>query len=469
MGVPKMERREFDLNMERVLEHWTLAHAVREVIANALDEQALTNTRMPEIERVGHNRWRVRDFGRGLRYDHLTQKENAEKLSHPDRVIGKFGGGLKDALATFHRRAVVVTVRSRHSDISIATAQKHGFSDIKTLHAVIKQPRDPLFVGTEFVLDGISDKDIDEAKSFFMLYSDEHVLEKTRYGDILKRKKGSARVYANGLCVATEDNFLFSYNITSTTAPLRRALNRERTNVGRAAYSDRVKALLLETTQDEVAHALVSDLTRLQTGNGHDELAWSDVAVHACRIMNASRRVVFVTASELQFNHSMTDRARKDNYLIVVVPGSIATKLSTVPDVAGNPIMNLSEYGRQYNESFKYRFVDPKALSQREQAVFAYTRRIISLVSSVPDQAPKVLISETMRVDGVGQEVVGRCEEGRIVIKRNQLQDLATYAGALLHELTHAISGEGDISLGFEQALTLNLGRTGTVAVGARP
>ena len=36
--------REFDLNIERVLENWTVAHALREVIANALDEQALTNT-----------------------------------------------------------------------------------------------------------------------------------------------------------------------------------------------------------------------------------------------------------------------------------------------------------------------------------------------------------------------------------------------------------------------------------------
>jgi hypothetical protein len=36
--------REFDLNIERVLENWTVAHALREVIANALDEQALTGT-----------------------------------------------------------------------------------------------------------------------------------------------------------------------------------------------------------------------------------------------------------------------------------------------------------------------------------------------------------------------------------------------------------------------------------------
>ena len=37
--------REFDLNIERVLENWTVAHALREVIANALDQQALTETR----------------------------------------------------------------------------------------------------------------------------------------------------------------------------------------------------------------------------------------------------------------------------------------------------------------------------------------------------------------------------------------------------------------------------------------
>ena len=50
IAVPEVSvMREFDLNIERVLENWTVAHALREVIANALDEQALTETRDPEI------------------------------------------------------------------------------------------------------------------------------------------------------------------------------------------------------------------------------------------------------------------------------------------------------------------------------------------------------------------------------------------------------------------------------------
>src|SRR5438046_10284752 len=86
----------FDLNIERVLEHWTVAHAVREIIANALDEQILSGTEAPSISKDASGDWHVRDHGRGLRYEHLTQNENKEKLSRSAEVIGKFGVELKD-------------------------------------------------------------------------------------------------------------------------------------------------------------------------------------------------------------------------------------------------------------------------------------------------------------------------------------------------------------------------------------
>jgi hypothetical protein len=140
--------REFDLNIERMLENWTVAHALREVIANALDEQALTGTREPQIFRDAEGRWHIRDWGRGLRYEHLTQNENKEKLAHPDQVAGKFGVGLKDALATFDRHRVTVVIKSRYGDITTAKQAKHGFTDIRTLHALITEPADPGFTGT---------------------------------------------------------------------------------------------------------------------------------------------------------------------------------------------------------------------------------------------------------------------------------------------------------------------------------
>ena len=154
--------RKFDLNIEKVLEDWEIYHAVREIIANALDEQALTNTKDIEIKKE-KNHFVIRDFGRGLRYDHLTQNENKEKLSNPQLVIGKFGVGLKDALATFDRHDVKIALKSKYGDITIDKSSKHGFDDIVTLHAIISEPSDSNLVGTEVILEGCIQDDIDKA------------------------------------------------------------------------------------------------------------------------------------------------------------------------------------------------------------------------------------------------------------------------------------------------------------------
>src|SRR5438067_366924 len=103
-----MTVRSFDLNIEEVLENWETEHALREIIANALDEQTLSQTAEIEIAKRSSGTWIIRDFGRGLRIEHFTQKENHEKLDAASGIIGKFGVGLKDALATFHRRQIGV-------------------------------------------------------------------------------------------------------------------------------------------------------------------------------------------------------------------------------------------------------------------------------------------------------------------------------------------------------------------------
>lgn len=174
-------KREFDLNIERVLENWTVAHALREVIANALDEQALTRTAEPQIFQDAEGRWHIRDWGRGLRYEHLTQNENKEKLAHPDQVVGKFGVGLKDALTAFDRHRIAVFIRSRHGDITTGKQAKHGFADIKTLHALITEPADPGFTGTEFILygDAVGERQVEEAKALFLRYSGDAELDVT--------------------------------------------------------------------------------------------------------------------------------------------------------------------------------------------------------------------------------------------------------------------------------------------------
>lgn len=450
----------FDLNIEKVLEDWEVYHAVREVIANALDEQLLTRTTEIEIFKDKQGQWHIRDFGRGLKYQHLTQNENEEKLANPNLVIGKFGVGLKDAMATFDRHKVRVLIRSRYGDIMIVKSKKHGFQDITTLHASIASPSDKNFQGTELILEGCTNEDIEIAKSFFLKFSGETPLEETSCGSVLK-KMGQSKIYINGLMVAEEENFLFSYNITSITQMMRKALNREKTHLGRTAYTDRVKTILLACKKKEVAELLAKDLQGYETGLMHDELKWNNVAIHACRLLNAKEKVIFLTPQQLVETRDMVDHAKRDGLRVVTIPDSIREKISGLQDYSGNTIRDLEGFRDEWNKSFEFKFVNPGELTKEERMVFDRTGQIADLVAGLPKNVKKVMISETMRIESSGYgEATGLLEaaQGRIVIKRTQLRSLRDYAGTLLHEITHARSGTNDISRGFEDQLTSLLG-----------
>jgi len=459
----------FDLNIEKILEGWELCHATREVIANALNEQALSGTKDISIVRACEKQWVIRDYGRGIRYGHLTQNEDAEKLQNSSKVIGRFGVGLKDALATFNRRGVDVHIKSRFGEISLLQSAKHGFEDVITLHAAIAPASAPGFHGTEVTLTGIPDSEVAKAKGFFLKFSGEPQLEATQYGQILSPIKGKpSRIYVNGIVVAEEENFAFSYNITSLTAAMRRALNRERTNVGRTAYSDRVKSMLLVASSTAVANTLAAELEKVQLGTNADEVKWIDVALHGCQILNATERVVFVDASELVLYSEAVDRARLDGYRVVTVPENVREGLRGLKDVVGGDVRDLVAYNTEWLQSFEFKFVSSRELTRSEREVFEQGDAIARLIGGLPRAVKEVVISETMRPEVLGGgDAHGLWEPstGRIIVKRSQLSSLTTFAGTFLHELAHAKSGFGDASRDFERVLTESLGQVAARAL----
>ncbi|MES1047589.1 ATP-binding protein [Heyndrickxia oleronia] len=454
--------KKFDLNIEKVLEHWTIPHALREIIANALDESILTNTKEPLIYKDEDNKWHIKDFGRGLKYEHLTQNENMEKTDNPDKVIGKFGVGLKDAMATFDRRNVEILIQSKHSDITIKKLSKGDFDDVVTLHAIVNEPTHPNMIGTDFMFTGLKDGDIEKAKDFFLLYSGEKTVEKTKYGELIENKKNRSRIYVNGICVAEEDNLLFSYNITSTTKKLRQSLNRERTNVGRSAYTDRVKSILLECNSPTFAEKLVDDLQRIQTGNYHDELQWIDVQLHACKILSSQEKVMFLTAYDLIDDGKYLSYAKEEGIRIITVPDSLANKLETSKDLNGNEFRNLETYALEWNEQFEFDIVNVNKLTTKEREIFNYKDIITSWFPKKNNPVKDIVISETMRPDNyTGSDALGLWEPStkRIIIKRSQLKNIRSFAGTLVHELVHAHTNTDDNTIEFESELTEMLGK----------
>jgi hypothetical protein len=460
--------RPFDLNIEKILEHWDVHDAIREVIANAIDEQQLTHTKDIEIRQTSQGTWVIRDYGRGLKVEHLTQNENKEKLANLN-MIGKFGIGLKDALATFYRHNVKVSIQSKFNDFTLGMFSKAGFEGIKTLHAMVEDhTSDSEMVGTRVELAGVTEQDVERAKDLFLRFSGEKELDSTEAGEVLEKKGDEARIYINGVKVAEEANFLFSYNITSLTGALRRALNRERTNVGRTAYQERVKKILISSESKAVAERLTDDLREIERGNQHDELQWIDVQEHAVRILNTTGKMVFMTSQELINDTMMVDEARLMGYKIVTVPEKLDERIKGLTDVDGNSIVELTRFGAIYMESFKFKFVEPDKLTKEERAVFEKTDAIMSLVGGRPKQLKEIKISETMRPalgTLIQTEGLWEAVEGRIIIKRSALKEVELYAGVLIHELTHVLGGAPDVSREFEDGLTLMTGHTGARAL----
>lgn len=454
----------FDLNMEDVLEAWGPSDATRELIANALDEHILSNTEEPDIFQDKQGRWHIRDHGRGLQYEHLTQAENEEKLNNPDRVIGKFGVGLKDALATLHRHGIDVTIHSSHSTFSVEEAPKHGFEEIETLHVHVDTPKKDVR-GTDIILDGITEQEIEAAKQNFIRFSDADRLESTIYGDVYRVPPGEdAAVYVTGLKVATEENFLFSYDITSTTKSIRDALNRERSNVGRTAYTSRVKRILQACESETVAQDLVTDLEKFTSGETHDELSWKPIQIHAVKVMNAKKDVVVATVDEQQRNRDLMDNAENDDYQVVTIPDRIQGDIQNETDADGNDIRNVEVYANEYEESFTFDWVDESDLSSAEKTVWGLKDDILELVG-IPDGYEVRLSSELRATDTDDTAGLHQRGEQRIILRRDTLASPEKFTGVLLHEVAHTRTLAPDQTREFENALTELLGIVGKEAV----
>lgn len=458
----KVSNKEFDLNIEKILESWEVFHAIREIIANALDEQIITQTKDISIFKTKDRCWHIVDYGRGLNYHHLTQNENEEKINN-DKLIGRFGVGLKDALATLYRHNIKVKISSKYGIITLKQASKVGFEDIVTLHADIIKPDNDSMVGTDFCLKGCTDEDIEKAKSLFLRFSQNTVLESTIYGDVISKKDANADIYINGVKVAEEPNFLFSYNITSLTVKIKKALNRERSNVGRTAYTDRIKSILLECKSKSVIKDLVNDLKEFENGAQHDELNWQDVQFYASQqIKRIQSNSTFVTSENLRENPNIIDEMKRKGYIPIVVPSNLANKMeyynNGVED--GETFTTTNQFIADTQSKFKPNIIDIDKLTKSEKDIYRKTGEILSIIGGRPKQVREIQITDKIYDSEFCYETVGlwQPEEHRILIKRNQLKSISKYAGTLLHECAHARSEAADVTRDFESELTLIIG-----------
>ena len=351
------------------------------------------------------------------------------------------------------------SITSKYGTISLKQSTKVGFDDIVTLHAQITPPDNKNMVGTDVCLQGCTDSDIETAKSLFLKFPGENILEETKYGQVIEKNGQIANIYINGVKVAEEQNFLFSYNVTSLTKQLKKALNRERTNVGRSAYTDRVKNILQICSSYKVIKELVDDLQQFSSGKRHDELNWNEIAMYASKKMcETDRNTTFVTSKDLEQEPDLIDEMKRGGFNPVIVPDNLAIKMNDYNEGAkeGTTLNTTQQYYADQEKTFEPKVIPVKQLNFAEKKVFERTNEILELIGGKPTVVKDILIAETLYNANYRPDVVGLWsqDKGRILIKRSQLKDFQSYAGTLLHECAHARSGASDVSRDFEIELT---------------
>lgn len=193
-------------------------------------------------------------------------------------------------------------------------------------------------------------------------------------------------IYIDGVKVVTEEDFLFSYNVTSLTKAMKKELNRERTNVGWTAYSSRVKQILLENKESSTAHLLVDSLNRFTEGDLPIKLTWKDVAIHSCKILNVRENVVFMTPSQIMWHGhgSMIDDIDESDFQIITITENLSDSLSHMKDDSGRPIRNLETLAEGVHDSLSYQEVPSQDLDENESEVWGKRDEIMRMLGPAP-------------------------------------------------------------------------------------
>ena len=223
----------------------------------------------------------------------------------------------------------------------------------------------------------------------FMKFSGEEVLETTSYGQILRRQGTTGRIYILGVFANEEPNFFFSYNVTNLTESMKKRLNRERLNVGRTTYADRVKAILKGAKSETVKSTLIDQVEKRATGEQCDEMAWIDISQMALNLMHEARRTAYLTEYEIQSRPEMLDILRSDGLQVIVVTDQQKEKLRDQALTGGQQVRTLEVYQAEFNASFQYKFVDNTKFTPEERRVFEFTPHILALVGMDQKGVPR--------------------------------------------------------------------------------
>ena len=158
--------------------------------------------------------------------------------------------------------------------------------------------------------------------------------------------------------------------------------------------------------------------------------------MHACQILNATKKVVFVTAEQRTLASDSVDHAIADGYNVVTVPDNITERLRGMKDIRGNPVRDLEVYQTEFAESFEDSLLFTGMNCCRTSAAFSIhmgSSPNLMIRRLAPRRVKEIRVSKKRCAPTFAStcDAAGLWEPNkqRIIIKRSQLRSLEGFAG----------------------------------------
>lgn len=418
----------FDLNFtDRYCSHWTVANAVREIVANAEDERRIGGTM--SVEHKGE-KLTVTSHGR-----HLTTRAlafGATTKGDDDRTIGKFGDGLKAALAVFLRCRMPVHIDTGREVWVPRYIQRDGLDRvvaITTRSLPAKYHRERVV----FEVEGVTADDWAEWRKMFLFLSPAVDSVNTEHGSLIRDEALRGAIYCRGIFVERKPDYRYGYDLNDLQ------LNRDRA-VADSWEVDQAIRRVWDAAAKSFA-PVRADLVAL-VGN-HDQRELSISSYFAPSLSPETRDSVvsaFVATHGADAVPVMSSdeaaRASQNGLNAVIVPSAMRVILAS----AG--VKSLADVIAARRESVEKTYsldeIEPREVDAIQGAIAVFS----SAVEGRGESMPTIEIVDFADATRLGLFVP---DSERVLIARKLLAGPRhRLYGVVAHEIAHRAGGDGD-------------------------
>lgn len=200
--------------------NWSLAHAIREVVANAFDAEKQLGARSHVKYDKKGKRLTIRNENTSVRHENaLYFGESTKKGEDFERaagrmglvgLIGQYGEGLKLALLVFARLGIDVVIKNGSQETWRPSMQPDKLGvECLTLEITKADRQENHF---DVIINDIDEDSWETIRSWFLKLNPPATLKTTSVGELLDDPDFVGKIYVRGVYVTTRPKYDFGYN-----------------------------------------------------------------------------------------------------------------------------------------------------------------------------------------------------------------------------------------------------------------